>query len=36
MKYTARPQRKKQLAAQLAMKSVGTKKRTAMPTAKNV
>jgi hypothetical protein len=36
MRYTTRPQRKKQLAAKLVMKRVGTRKKRAMPTAKPV
>jgi hypothetical protein len=36
MRYTARPQRKKQLAAKLAANSVGIKKRRAKPIAKKV
>jgi len=34
--YKARPQRKKHVAAQLAKKSVGMRKSSAMPTAKKV
>jgi hypothetical protein len=36
MRYTTRPQRKKQLAAKLAANSVGIKKRRAKPIAKKV